>query len=613
MTEKTDISLNDISLNEYFINNPKFKLMGNFTIDILVKNSDNSQTYPFYLYTPEMYQNKLKTYKFDSIPTDASKNTQFNVPIYSKIYDFSNNKYSVLEPFENFIVPPMTDSSYNKLNALEKINYKLNLLKNQNDTKQLINEFMDKKAPKTYKLQFTQNDYNNYNKELPINKNDYMLNYNALGVINKLIINNKNATFLYKSNDEDKWVPHYIQNIKFVCDISNIQCNPIIPKDHPTNKDILRIAKTRQEIDIKKQNEKKISNALDEKERAEIKKNSIIKKEILDEYYSILNKFLFTTESNTKYTLPKECTEKLFTLANKSMFNGTNFFVNLSKFQKKFDIVDLSYSDMHMDLNFQNLICNYKSDIKDISFTNILDNMLERESEKNKKKYTTLNENKNISITEKENNQEFINAFNLPILKFNILKILKTTLMISRAKNSNIKYNNYKFTIVVNDKDLIPVKLPEISIFKKLTSKDGRQELKDSFNQFKLQCSTKKNETYSKSQEELFKKCEKLCNPLPGQTDCSYSNWCNICNNYIWCVYGKEIKNNCTPNIDISNNPSSSTFSPTTGIVSATSNALKTVGDKFLDSLTIKTPPPEITNSNSSDILIYGNPPISSS
>ena len=185
--------------------------------------------------------------------------------------------------------------------------------------------------------------------------------------------------------------------------------------------------------------------------------------------------------------------------------------------------------------------------------------------------------------------------------------------MISRAKNSNIKYNNYKFTIVVNDKDLIPVKLPEISIFKKLTSKDGRQELKDSFNQFKLQCSTKKNETYSKSQEELFKKCEKLCNPLPGQTDCSYSNWCNICNNYIWCVYGKEIKNNCTPNIDISNNPSSSTFSPTTGIVSATSNALKTVGDKFLDSLTIKTPPPEITNSNSSDILIYGNPPISSS
>ena len=61
MTEKTDISLNDISLNEYFTNNPKFKLMGNFTIDILVKNSDNSQTYPFYLYTPEMYQNTLIT------------------------------------------------------------------------------------------------------------------------------------------------------------------------------------------------------------------------------------------------------------------------------------------------------------------------------------------------------------------------------------------------------------------------------------------------------------------------------------------------------------------------------------------------------------------------
>ena len=168
--------------------------------------------------------------------------------------------------------------------------------------------------------------------------------------------------------------------------------------------------------------------------------------------------------------------------------------------------------------------------------------------------------------------------------------------------------NKKLFTIVVNDKDLIP--LPEISTFKKLFTKDG-------FNQFKLQCSTKKNETYSKSQEELFKKCEKLCKPLPGQTDCSYNTWCNICNNYIWCVYGKEIKNNCTPNIDVSTNVSPTISlptisSPTTGIVSATGNALKTIGNKFLDSLTIKTPPPEISNSNSSDVLIYGNPPISS-
>ena len=124
MNDNPDVSLNDVSLNEYFLNNSKFKLIGDFTIDIKVKNSDIFSTYPFYLYSPEMYENNLKTYNFDTetIPIDVSKNTIFNVPIYSKIYDFSNSQYNILEPFKNFIIPPMTDTSYNKLNELEKKN-----------------------------------------------------------------------------------------------------------------------------------------------------------------------------------------------------------------------------------------------------------------------------------------------------------------------------------------------------------------------------------------------------------------------------------------------------------------------------------------------------------
>lgn len=576
MNTSNDISLNPASINDYFRNNST--LLGEITLDISINSKDISlNKYPFYLYSTKKYDDVIeKKYEITTRPNETLIPTTFYVPIYSKLYDLSKNHYTELNPFKDFTVPPMTDISYNKLDKLKKVQYKLDILKDKINSKKLVDKYLDAKTSESYKLQFTVENYNNYKYNKIINKQNY-LNHNGLGLINKLLFNNPNATFLLKSKNSDEWIPHYIKSDTIDCKNIKLQCLPT--GNVLTNREIFKLSKDIRMREINKKKKEEISK-LETDDKKTFEKNFKLKSDVLTQYYSIVEKMLFgdITSSlfdgfDSKDSLSKECVKKLFRLTDKTDKSNNDFFINMSKFETIKNLTDISFNEAKnklIDSKFVTLKCKDTSNI-DVDFVKLIDKIVDNNSKNLIQKYTDRNRFPGISIQEKETNNNFITAFQYKTISYNVYLILKNAFLQSYSYRNKPNYTKYKYIITVEEKDLIPYE-PKISIL----TKKGRTRLAYHFNKFKKKCSVKDKNGYTKVEQELFKKCEKLCQPLPGTKKCENDMWCKICKNYISCVYGyNEIKDTCTKDSDASG-----------GLIDSISKSASGLGSKLFKSMT---------------------------
>lgn len=97
---------------------------------------------------------------------------------------------------------------------------------------------------------------------------------------------------------------------------------------------------------------------------------------------------------------------------------------------------------------------------------------------------------------------------------------------------------------LVFDQNIKPIPL---SLFKKEDRQERIKQIKKKTKNYIKKC----NDGLSENRKEVIESCKKLCDPSslsPPQTDCSYNNWCNICRNYVYCVYGENIENKCPQN-----------------------------------------------------------------
>ena len=97
---------------------------------------------------------------------------------------------------------------------------------------------------------------------------------------------------------------------------------------------------------------------------------------------------------------------------------------------------------------------------------------------------------------------------------------------------------------LVFDQNIKPIPL---SLFKKEDRQERIKQIKKKTKNYIKKC----NDGLSENRKEVIESCNKLCDPSslsPPQTDCSYNNWCNICRNYVYCVYGENIENKCPQN-----------------------------------------------------------------
>lgn len=127
------------------------------------------------------------------------------------------------------------------------------------------------------------------------------------------------------------------------------------------------------------------------------------------------------------------------------------------------------------------------------------------------------------------------------VLKKKLLEIFKS---FYEEKKKFVKdKKEIQFNLVLDEN----LKTIPLSIFKK----QDRQELIKHIKKRKEAYVKKCKNGMSENKKQVIKSCNELCDPSllsPPQTDCSYNNWCNICRNYVYCVYGENIENKCPKN-----------------------------------------------------------------
>ena len=433
--------------------------------------------------------------------------TRFFVPVYNEIYNNKENKFKGY--FDNYRLPSISESAFKTFTKEQSKNYKLDVLKSKKDMEEYI-----KKLIKDGRIFFTADQKRQYTekKTIPSADPSFVIN-NGLGIVKNLIVNNPKATFLYKKSDSDKWKFYYIKldnlnDISF-CGSSKIICDDSDKKESENEKI---------QLIIKNLKEKKLTELRNKRDRdvKEIRDLSLDKTSD-EERIKVINAEL--TENllrNSRYY------DILSTILDKGIRRNKKFSLSDSEIKS---FIELPVTDF----DSENLVATQRSQIGqmiDPKIRNISQEYLIRYSKE---------KDKDIYSFDKLQNEiyKLLGKFKVQYNKYDT------------DKDKFPKYK-YKFTLVIDEDSLATRSL---SLFNKKDRDLLKQNFRDTLKNYKRDCQVYPGSKYSKKQTDIIEKCKDLCDPSRlNKTDCSYSNWCDICRTGVNCAYGLNIQNKCKKN-----------------------------------------------------------------
>lgn len=433
--------------------------------------------------------------------------TNFFVPVYNEIYSNKENKFKGY--FDNYKLSSISESTFKTFTKEESKNYKLQVLKSKKDMEEYV-----KKLIKDGRIFFTSEQKRQYTekKTIPSADPNFVIN-NGLGIVKNLIVNNPKATFLYKKSDSNKWKFYYIKldNLNDIsyCGSSKIICNDSDKKESENEKI---------KLIIKNLKEKKLTELRNKRDRdvKEIRDLSLDK----------------TSDEERIKVINAELTENL--LRNSRYYDILSTILDKSNRRNK----KLSLSDTEIatlialplkDFDSENLVATQTSQIGqiiDTKINNLSQEYLIRYSKEKDKDIYTFNKLQNEIY-------KLLGKFKVQYSKYDA------------DKDKFPKYK-YKFTLVIDENSLATRSL---SLFNKKDRDLLKQNFKDTLKNYKRDCQVYPGSKYSKKQTDIIEKCKDLCDPARlNKTDCSYSNWCDICRTGVNCTYGLNIQNKCKKN-----------------------------------------------------------------
>lgn len=440
---------------------------------------------------PQLTKLSLNNSKYN--PNDLKKlsNTEFFCPLYNQLY------YEKGELSKQFINFKNSDVSSNDL--LKKVT-----------NQKIMGDFIKKTFFKQGKnLNFNNEQINEFKKKGTIKIEQKLLLNNALIILNKIILKNKNAVIYYKKPNDARNRQYYLTSLPF--DINNVNIDDINDCPNYSKIQICKVSTSKNVIVTD------LVTKLYEKDKEKIKNKN-------NEQIKLFKEAFSHNEA--------ELTKKLRVLKdqeNRNITKSVIIYDIVKKILNKADPNKLGYLDEYLDISgndkirFENLIESERNRIVDnykeykgdnlfekAIFKKYIENIVQKYFEE-KKKLKNYNSNSNITLE-------------LLLTIDNLEKIQKS--IFSR----NTWREKYEDTH---------------NLFKEKYKKTKKQ-----LNDYKKKCKElDKSGEYTIKEKQIIDNCKLLCGhyvPPYSIVDCSNNHLsCNICKQFVNCSFGTNIDNRC--------------------------------------------------------------------